>query len=176
VQFTRRPPGIGAIRSLVECVHLPKSSNMPQSAGIPVHPCGRHSDKISALGFGGHQLGDAIDEQTCVRLIHEEILLGKALKGRRDRVFLMTKVCTHGRDKALALRMLEGSLTRLQTDRLDLWQIQGVSFDNDADLFIRPGGAAETLQQAGVFFDAVAKPFTAEQMQHIREPLPFPRF
>jgi aryl-alcohol dehydrogenase-like predicted oxidoreductase len=30
--------------------------------------------------------------------------VGKALKGRRDKVFLMTKVCTHGRDAALGHR------------------------------------------------------------------------
>jgi aryl-alcohol dehydrogenase-like predicted oxidoreductase len=60
----------------------------------------------------------------------------------------MTKVCTHGRDKALALRMLEESLRRLGTDRLDLWQIHGVSFENDPALFIRPNGAAEALAQA----------------------------
>ena len=35
--------------------------------------------------------------------------------------------------------MLEQSLRRLQTDHLDLWQIHGVSFDNDPDLFIRKG-------------------------------------
>ena len=28
--------------------------------------------------------------------------MGQALKGRRDKVFLMTKVCTHGRDKKVA--------------------------------------------------------------------------
>ena len=50
----------------------------------------------------------------------------------------MTKVCTHGRDKDLALRMLEQSLRRLQTDHLDLWQIHGVTFENDPELFIRP--------------------------------------
>ena len=49
----------------------------------------------------------------------------------------MTKVCTHGRDKALALRMLEESLRRLQTDHLDLWQVHGVCFENDPELFIR---------------------------------------
>ena len=49
--------------------------------------------------------------------------MGKGLKGRRDRVFLMTKVCTHGRDASLATQMLEESLRRLQTDHLDLWQI-----------------------------------------------------
>lgn len=74
--------------------------------------------------------------------------MGKALKGKRDGVFLMTKVCTHGRDKDLALKMLEQSLRRLQTDHVDLWQIHGVSFENDPDLFIRPNGAAEALRQA----------------------------
>ena len=74
--------------------------------------------------------------------------MGKGLKGLRDKVFLMTKVCTHGRDKELAMRMLEESLRRLQTDHLDLWQVHGVAFENDPDLFIRPGGAAEALEQA----------------------------
>jgi len=60
----------------------------------------------------------------------------------------MTKVCTHGRDKALALRMLDESLHRYRTDHLDLWQIHGVSFDNDPALFIRKDGAAEALEQA----------------------------
>jgi aryl-alcohol dehydrogenase-like predicted oxidoreductase len=136
---------------------------MPQTSAIPTQRFGRHDVQISALGFGGHHLGDAEDEGTAVRMVHEAIdggitffdncreyhrgkaedWMGKALKGRRDRVFLMTKVCTHGRDKDLALRMLDESLHRLQTDHLDLWQIHGVAFDNDPELFIRKGGAAE---------------------------------
>jgi aryl-alcohol dehydrogenase-like predicted oxidoreductase len=51
----------------------------------------------------------------------------------------------HGRDSSLATQMLEQSLRRLQTDHLDLWQIHGVGFDNDPELFIRPGGAAGAL-------------------------------
>lgn len=39
-------------------------------------------------------------------------------------------------------------MRRLQTDHLDLWQIHGVSFENDPDLFIRTGGAAEALVEA----------------------------
>ena len=74
--------------------------------------------------------------------------LGKGLKGIREKAFLMTKVCTHGRDAALAMQMLEQSLRRLQTDHLDLWQIHGVTFQNDPDLFIRPNGAAEALHKA----------------------------
>jgi aryl-alcohol dehydrogenase-like predicted oxidoreductase len=60
----------------------------------------------------------------------------------------MTKVCTHGRDGTLAIEMLEQSLRRLQTDHLDLWQVHGMCFANDPDLFIRPGGAAEALVKA----------------------------
>src|SRR6202044_2750471 len=74
--------------------------------------------------------------------------MGKVVKDRRKELFLMTKVCSHGRDKDLAMKMLEQSLRRLQTDHLDLWQVHGVAFENDTDLFIRPGGAAEALEQA----------------------------
>ncbi len=135
---------------------------------IPMRPFGRSGVMVSALGFGGHHLGDAPDEDTAVRLIREAVdggitffdncweyhrgkteeWMGKGLKGMRGNVFLMTKVCTHGRDKGLAMRMLEQSLRRLQTDHLDLWQVHGVSFENDPDLFIRPAGAAEALTQA----------------------------
>jgi aryl-alcohol dehydrogenase-like predicted oxidoreductase len=141
---------------------------MPESTGIPLRKFGRADVQISALGFGGHHLGDAADESTAVRLVRSAVdggvtffdncweyhrgksedWMGKGLKGVRDRVFLMTKVCSHGRDGDLAMQMLHQSLNRLQTDHLDLWQIHGVSFDNDPDLFIRKGGAAEALDQA----------------------------
>jgi uncharacterized protein len=130
---------------------------------------GNHKDiQLSILGMGGHHLGDATDETTAVALVNTAIdaginffdncweyhrgksedWMGKAIKPRRQEVFLMTKVCTHGRDKALAMKMLEESLRRLQTDHLDLWQVHGVAFDNDPDLFIRPNGAAEALREA----------------------------
>lgn len=135
---------------------------------IPLKDFGKTGVKVSALGMGGHHLGEAKDEKTAVEIIHRaldggvtfydccweynrgksEDWLGKGLKGSRDRAFLMTKVCTHGRDAGLAMLMLEQSLRRLQTDHLDLWQIHGVSFPNDPDLFIRPGGAAEALTRA----------------------------
>ncbi len=69
----------------------------------------------------------------------------KALKGKRDKAVLMTKVCTHGRGKDVAMRMLEESLSRLQTDYLDIWQIHEVVYFNDPDLIFAPGGAAEAL-------------------------------
>jgi uncharacterized protein len=138
------------------------------TAAIPMRPFGKTDAQISALGFGGHHLGDAPDEQAAIELVQQavdggitffdncweyhrgksEVWMGKGLKGRRDKVFLMTKVCTHGRDGGLAMEMLEQSLNRLQTDHLDLWQIHGVAFENDPDLFIRQGGAADAMRKA----------------------------
>ena len=74
--------------------------------------------------------------------------MGKALKGRRDKVFLMTKVCTHGRDKTVAMKMLEESLKRLQTDHLDLWQIHECVYDNDPERHFAKGGVVEALDEA----------------------------
>jgi uncharacterized protein len=135
---------------------------------IPQRPLGRTGVKVSALGVGGHHLGDFKTVEEAIRLIHEAVdagitffdncweywngraedWLGRGLKGRRDKVFLMTKVCTHGRGAGLARRMLDESLRRLQTDHLDLWQIHGVSFDNDPELAYAKGGVLEALDLA----------------------------
>jgi predicted aldo/keto reductase-like oxidoreductase len=74
--------------------------------------------------------------------------MGKALAGRRDKVFLMTKVCTHGRDARTAMKQLEESLRRLKTDYLDLWQIHEVIFDDEPAKYFAPGGAVEALDRA----------------------------
>ena len=74
--------------------------------------------------------------------------MGEALKGRRDKVFLMTKVCTHGRDGKVAMRQLEESLKRLRTDHLDLWQIHEVVFDDEPAKHFAKGGVVEALDRA----------------------------
>src|SRR6202042_131762 len=68
--------------------------------------------------------------------------------GKRQSLFLMTKVCTHGRSATMAMQMLEESLRRMRTDHLDLWQIHGVAFDNDPELAMAPGGVIEALDLA----------------------------
>jgi predicted aldo/keto reductase-like oxidoreductase len=74
--------------------------------------------------------------------------MGKALVGRRDKVFLMTKACPHGRDARTAMRQLEESLRRLKTDYLDLWQLHEVIFDDEPAKYFAPGGAVEALDRA----------------------------
>src|SRR5205085_6573850 len=102
---------------------------------IPRKPFGRTKEKVSIIGLGGYSLGDAPSLKEAIAIVHEAIdagvnffdnaweyhdgkseeWMGQALKGRRDKIFLMTKVCTHGRDKQVGMRQLEESLKRLQT-------------------------------------------------------------
>ena len=58
-----------------------------------------------------------------------ETWVGKALKGRRDEVFLATKIKTRDFDEAL--RETERSLERLQTDRIDLIHIHSLWYPPD---------------------------------------------
>src|SRR3954464_8581759 len=138
------------------------------TAEIPRRPFGRHSEPVSALGLGGFHIGKMSAESEAIRLIHEaidagvtfldnaweyndgksETRMGKAIKDRRDKVFLMTKVCTHGRDAKTAMRQLEQSLRRLKTSYLDLWQVHECAYYNDPERHFAPGGVIEALVKA----------------------------
>ena len=138
------------------------------STEIPRRPFGKTGEQVSILGLGGWHLGVPKTDRDAVRLVHEAIdsgvtfmdnawdyndgvseeRMGKALHGRRDQVFLMTKLCTHGRDGRTAMRQLEESLRRLGTDHLDLWQIHEVAFDDEPRRHFAKGGAVEALDRA----------------------------
>jgi aryl-alcohol dehydrogenase-like predicted oxidoreductase len=135
---------------------------------VPTKPLGKTGLHVSALGIGGYHIGSAADQNESSEIVaraidagvnffdnawdyhdgESESRLGVALKGKRDKVVLMTKVCTHGRGKDVAMRMLEESLNRLQTDHLDVWQIHEVIYFNDPELIFRPGGVIEALDEA----------------------------
>ena len=135
--------------------------------GLPVRELGKTGVKISIIGFGGgHSVRPNIDEQMTVRLVQSAVdegvtfmdnaweyhqgeaerRMGIALKGRRDKVTLMTKVC--GRDQKTAEEQLHDSLRRLQTDVIDVWQFHEINYDNDPELVFRPGGALEAAVAA----------------------------
>jgi aryl-alcohol dehydrogenase-like predicted oxidoreductase len=129
---------------------------------------GRHLDQVSILGLGGYHLGTVATVAEAVRIVHaavdggvnfldnaweyhggtSEERMGRAIHDRRADVFLMTKVCTHGRDARVAMRQLETSLRRLRTDYLDLWQVHECVYDNDPDRHFAPGGVIEALDRA----------------------------
>ena len=137
------------------------------SDSIPRRPLGRTGVDVPILGIGGgHLIRKNVDEGT--RIVHEAIengitfmdnawdyannrseeAMGKALNGKRHRVFLMTKMCTHGRGKKVGLLHLEQSLRRLGTDYLDLWQIHEVGCKDEPARVFGPGGPAEALMEA----------------------------
>jgi len=139
-----------------------------QTGSVPRRPLGKTGLDVSILGVGGFHLGTADSQDIASRIVSEAIdngvnffdnaweyhegvseeRMGKALEGKRDKVILMTKVCTHGRDAKTAMQQLEQSLVRLRTDHLDVWQIHEVVYDDDPDKIFRPDGAIEALDRA----------------------------
>ncbi|MEJ1936104.1 aldo/keto reductase [Nostoc sp. NIES-2111] len=102
---------------------------------------GNTGERVSAIGLGGWHIGlKYVEEELGIRIVHaaidrginfldnswdynggvSEIRMGKALRGYRDQVFLMTKI--DGRSKKEAAKQLDESLKRLQVDHIDLVQ------------------------------------------------------
>lgn len=107
--------------------------------------------KVSRLCFGTMTFGKPVDDTTACNMISRcidaginffdtaniyqtgisESYLGNALKGRRDKVILASKVHgtmgpgpdQHGLSRAAILRAIEESLRRLQTDYLDIYYL-----------------------------------------------------
>lgn len=121
---------------------------------------GRSELLVSRIGFGCMSLKE---EAEATRLIHRglesginffdtadlydkgenELMIGRILRGRRDKVVLATKVGNQWRSdgsgwdwnprKAYILQAVEGSLKRLQTDRIDLYQLHGGTMEDPID-------------------------------------------
>jgi uncharacterized protein len=156
------------LHSRVLAAATPPAITNTGSDQIPRRPLGKTGEQVSIIGVGGYHLGTVRSLDEAVHLVQEAVdagvnffdnaweyndhrseeWMGAGLQGRRDKVFLMTKVCTHGRDKKVAMQQLEESLKRLRTDYLDLWQIHEVIYENDPDLHFAKGGVVEALDDA----------------------------
>lgn len=123
-------------------------------------------EQVPALGMGTWNIGDSrasraeeirslqrgLDLE--MRLIDtaemygegaSEILVGEAIVGRRDEVFLVSKVYPHNATRRGTIAACERSLARLRTDRLDLYLLHwrgNVPFEDTIAGF-------EELQRAG---------------------------
>jgi predicted aldo/keto reductase-like oxidoreductase len=71
--------------------------------------------------------------------------MGRVIKHRRKDIFLSTKVSSREPDEAM--RQIEGSLKRLQTDRLDILKIHSVASPEDVDQMSRPGQLIEIVSR-----------------------------
>lgn len=131
--------------------------------GVPTRTFGSTQERVSMIALGGHastnpgKLSEAQSLRLIQRAVDEGITfmdncwdyhdgeaesrMGKALAegNRRDKAFLMTKVC--GRTAKEAQSNLDDSLKRLKTDRLDLWMFHEIVYDNDPDWIFADNGA-----------------------------------
>jgi predicted aldo/keto reductase-like oxidoreductase len=146
-----------------QVIQQPVIQQPVNAGGIPLRPLGKTGQMVSLLCLGGHastnpkKMSEAESLKLIQRAVDEGITfmdncwdyhdgeaeerMGKALAqgGRRDKVFLMTKVC--GRTAKEAQSNLEDSLRRLKTDRIDLWQFHEIVYDNDPDWVFAADGA-----------------------------------
>lgn len=72
-----------------------------------------------------------------------EQYVGRVMKTRRNEAFLATKTKERTRDGSL--RMIEKSLTLLNTDHIDLWQLHDIGLPEDVNAVFRPDGAMKAL-------------------------------
>ena len=126
-------------------------------------PLGRTGIKVTPYCLGAMMFGKLAnaDHDECIRMIHRSLdaginfidtadaysrgeseeIVGKALKGRRDRVVINTKVYLpmsddpnqQGGSRRWIVRAVEDSLRRLQTDYIDLYQLHRPAPDTDIE-------------------------------------------
>jgi aryl-alcohol dehydrogenase-like predicted oxidoreductase len=125
-------------------------------------PLGRTGIKVSPYALGTLMFASSVgnpDHEDSIHIIHRaldaginfldtadaygdsEEVVGKALKGRRDNVVLATKVSRpmgddpnqQGASRRWIVKAVESSLRRLQTDYVDLYQIQRPDPDTDIE-------------------------------------------
>lgn len=138
---------------------------IPPEDGILIQKrvLGKTGEKLSLIGMGGITVKDEPQEKVD-EMVGEsieagvnyfdvapsygdaELKLGNALKPWRDKVFLACKT-TH-RDENGAWEELRNSLKRLQTGRIDLYQLHGLITEQDVGTALGKNGAIGAFLQA----------------------------
>ncbi len=143
---------------------------------------------VSAVGLGCNNFGGRIDEAATKRVVdaaidagitlfdtadsyggtRSEEYLGRSLGRRRDEVQIATKFGspidderTGGASAAYIGRAVEDSLRRLDTDRIDLYQLH---FPDGSTPFDETLGALDELVRAGKVLEIGGSNFSAEQI------------
>jgi uncharacterized protein len=131
--------------------------------GIPKRPLGRTGASVSILAFGAGSRFLMYDEEQGIAALNRALDLGidyvdtayaygngasekrvgTVMKTRRKEVFLATKVADRGADKAM--RTIEASLRRLETDHVDLLHVHGLGDENDLAAIESPDGVLRLL-------------------------------
>jgi predicted aldo/keto reductase-like oxidoreductase len=144
-----------------------KSESAFDAKGLPTRMLGGTGIKVPLIGVGtGSRFCVVKDEDKALEMLtyalehglyywdtahsygNDEVIsekrLGKIVKHRRSEIFLATKV--EGREPDEAKRNIEESLSRLQTDYVDLLQIHSVESVEDVEFITKKGGVLEVVR------------------------------
>jgi predicted aldo/keto reductase-like oxidoreductase len=138
-------------------------NNFSADYKIPKRVLGKTGEKLSVIGFGGIMLNDNPQDfanelvakaydlgvnyyDVAPNYGNAQEKLGPALKPYRKNCFLACK--THERSADGAQKNLEDSLTKLDTDHFDLYQLHALSSVEQVEKAFGPGGAMETVVKA----------------------------
>jgi diketogulonate reductase-like aldo/keto reductase len=126
----------------------PRTAILPSGDAVPVLGQGtwgmgerpeRRAEEIEALRMGIDVGMTLIDTAEMYGGGATEMLVGDAIQGRRDEVFLVSKVLPNHATRRGTITACEASLRRLQTDRLDLyllhWREEDTPLDETLDAF-----------------------------------------
>ncbi len=156
---------LGAASTLQPLSSLAETASA--AAAMPTRPLGRTGFQVPLFSLGGQGLLEQPGHtDAAVAIINRALDLGvkycdtahwygggssesyygEALKTRRNEVYLATKSGERSYDGAM--RDLETSLKRLQTDRLDCWQMHHVRVQDDVEKIFAPNGALKAFLKA----------------------------
>lgn len=156
------------LRSRREFIQTTALTTLAASAEttMPKRTLGRTGARVSILAFGcGSRFLAYPDDHSAVEALNRaldrgityvdtayaygngqsEQRVGQVMKSRRAEVWLATKLPDRNGDDAM--RTLEGSLKRLQTDHLDLIHIHSLTDADDLAKVEAPGGVLKRLYQ-----------------------------
>jgi len=162
-----------------------------QKQEIPKRPLGKTGVSVPILAVGGGSAFMAMNDEEAERFLwralelgltywdtahsygngESETRMGRVLKTERKRVFLATKTAARTYDEAM--RQVELSLKRLQTDRIDLIQIHDWRANDDQTAIGRKEGVLTALrklrEEKVVRFIGLTGHSTAEGMRKVLE-------
>ncbi len=142
------------------------SESPAATAELPTRVLGKTGVRVTMIGFGGGRLPMLREDSTAVRVVEaafdaginffdnahvygdgrSERIYGRALRGKRQKIFLTTK--TMERNRGGAEGQLAESLRNFGTDYLDLWQIHDIRTMEEVEQVFGPGGALEAFVRA----------------------------
>ena len=136
-------------------------------------PFGKTGITVSALGFGAMRLpmtadGKHVDEEKAIAVIHRalelgvnyidtapyycekesEYIVGKAVQGLRDGVYVSTKNPIEDASGDNWRARLEQSLRKLDMGYVDFYHMWGINWQTYAERILAPGGPLEAAQKA----------------------------